>query len=515
VEIDGLWQPTENRERDIVIMESLITSGRFTNKDLKEIKYCRMYLQLFYLSDITNIKGNKIAAWAGRGQKQSGCQSTWEWPVQQRPIAWKAWKAALEYLAPDGDIGDPLGQWKYDHHQIMEWYLYAQSNALYHHIEGVWTRHDAMNIGRLRFWPEPHSCDEPTLCAYVVEVNERTRYMEILCKYKIKESLKIETYHVITYTSGIGDSCQALPRHIQRLVGNIPDLELLNGSEENEEQDLIVATDGSVVFGIGYNIWVVATYNEKVLLKGGGPDDGDQILMTSYRSELGSIASGLAVLGTLVRSGKIKVKSVKLVCDNEASVKVCTRKRTQSVFHRTEGDHDLVTTIQYLQDTWCQDVDLKYEWVKGHADDLDIEPTKCERLNIVADEICDVVRASAQGPYGAKPNCELWPNERCSLFIKGIKITSTWKERLTQQLLDGDLQEYLMEKEQWTTHSFQNIFWKRHETALTRISKARQAQTANMCHNLRYNGARHAQWYGKAKPCCMCGDNEDWRHMLT
>jgi hypothetical protein len=57
--------------------------------------------------------------------------------------------------------------------------------------------------------------------------------MEIVCKYKVKETLTIETDHMITYTSGIGDSCQALPRHIQRLVGNIPDLELLNGSEEN------------------------------------------------------------------------------------------------------------------------------------------------------------------------------------------------------------------------------------------------------------------------------------------
>jgi hypothetical protein len=96
---------------------------------------------------------------------------------------------------------------------------------------------------------------------------------------------------VITYTSGIGDNCQALQRHIQRLVGNIPDLELLNRSEENEEQDLIVATDGSVVFGVDYRSWFVATENEKLLLKGGGPYDGDQLIMTSYRSELGGIAS--------------------------------------------------------------------------------------------------------------------------------------------------------------------------------------------------------------------------------
>jgi hypothetical protein len=97
-----------------------------------------------------------------------------------------------------------------------------------------------------------------------------------------------------------------------------------------------------------------------VLLKGECPDDGDQLLMTSCRSELGGIASGLVVIGTLVRSGKIKAKSVKLVCDNEAAVKACKRKRTQSVFHRTEGDHDLVSTIHYLQDNWCQYLEVKY-----------------------------------------------------------------------------------------------------------------------------------------------------------
>jgi hypothetical protein len=140
------------------------------------------------------------------------------------------------------------------------------------------------------------------------------------------------------------------------------------------------------------------------------------------------------------------------VCDNEAAVKACTRKRTKSIFHRTEGDHYLISTIHNLQDSWCQDLEVIYEWAKGHADDSDREPTKCERLNIGAGEICDVVRATSQGPYGVMPSCWLWTNERCAIFIRGVKTTSNWKERLEQQVLDGDLQEYLMEKEQWTTH---------------------------------------------------------------
>jgi hypothetical protein len=60
VEVEDLWQPEANRDQDTVIMETLIASGRFTNKELKDINYCRLYLHTFFISDITNLEGNKI-----------------------------------------------------------------------------------------------------------------------------------------------------------------------------------------------------------------------------------------------------------------------------------------------------------------------------------------------------------------------------------------------------------------------------------------------------------------------
>jgi hypothetical protein len=39
-------------------------------------------------------------------------------------------------------------------------------------------------------------------------------------------------------------------------------------------QDLIVATDGSVLFDVGYHSWVVSTKEEEIIISGGGPDDG-------------------------------------------------------------------------------------------------------------------------------------------------------------------------------------------------------------------------------------------------
>jgi hypothetical protein len=76
--------------------------------------------------------------------------------------------------------------------------------------------------------------------------------------------------HMIEYTSGIGESWHTLPWHIQRLVGNIPKIDVPNGMDITEDQDIMVATDGSVVFGVGYHSWVVATDNDQVLLTGGG-----------------------------------------------------------------------------------------------------------------------------------------------------------------------------------------------------------------------------------------------------
>jgi hypothetical protein len=105
--------------------------------------------------------------------------------------------------------------------------------------------------------------------------------------------------HIHNYTLGIGISFLALPRHSQRLTGDIPALPTLIPFDFDEPADLIIATDGSLLFGVGYHVWVLATTEETILHRGGGPDDGIQSLMTLYRSELGGLVAGLAVLGTL------------------------------------------------------------------------------------------------------------------------------------------------------------------------------------------------------------------------
>jgi hypothetical protein len=40
---------------------------------------------------------------------------------------------------------------------------------------------------------------------------------------------------------------------------------------------------------------------------------------------------------------------------------------TQSIFHKLESEYDLISTIKFMKNNWCQDIDVTYAWIKGHA----------------------------------------------------------------------------------------------------------------------------------------------------
>jgi hypothetical protein len=168
--------------------------------------------------------------------------------------------------------------------------------------------------------------------------------------------------------------------------------------------------------------------------------------MTSYRSELGGLVAGLAVLGTLFRSGALNIRSLRFICDNESAVTAARRTTSESIFHNTRCEWDLIATIQDLIVRWCKGVALSFHWVKGHADRINRPLTRDERLNIEADMQADVIRSQTRGPLAARPNCPYWDIEAASLFIQGSKVTSDMKNQLTSQMHDDNTRSFLIQK---------------------------------------------------------------------
>jgi hypothetical protein len=75
-------------------------------------------------------------------------------------------------------------------------------------------------------------------------------------------------------------------------------------------------------------------------------------------------------------------------------------------------------------------------------------------FGIVQEKLYYAIRETAHAPLSSRPYGALRDCERCALFIRGIEIASHLNERLMQQLLDGDLREYSMDKELWTDQVF-------------------------------------------------------------
>jgi hypothetical protein len=68
VAINSDWIPQPVRIGDITIMEELTGYAHENKRDLAAINRCRIYLRVFFLSDIVKIKGETIEEWEFNGE---------------------------------------------------------------------------------------------------------------------------------------------------------------------------------------------------------------------------------------------------------------------------------------------------------------------------------------------------------------------------------------------------------------------------------------------------------------
>jgi hypothetical protein len=99
-------------------------------------------------------------------------------------------------------------------------------------------------------------------------------------------------------------------------------------------------------------------------------------------------------------------------------------------FFNTKGDWDLIYTVHDLLDNWCSDMDIKFLWVKEHADLLNRPLSRDEGLNMVVDQQANKTRNTARGPTAAQPACTHWDIEIAYLSLRGGKLTLQYKDKL-------------------------------------------------------------------------------------
>jgi hypothetical protein len=91
----------------------VFANKNFTAEEMKDTNRCIMYLQVFYLSDVTDISGHHIEAWVIKEKRDGTRSSNWEWLIQQQPstAAWNVWNKVIEEaFTEEEDITHQLGE---------------------------------------------------------------------------------------------------------------------------------------------------------------------------------------------------------------------------------------------------------------------------------------------------------------------------------------------------------------------------------------------------------------------
>jgi hypothetical protein len=74
VKITAKWKAPPNFQNNVAVMEALTETEEFSTKD---INHCRIYLRVFYISDISTHDGQGITDWARKGRRDGGRKSSW------------------------------------------------------------------------------------------------------------------------------------------------------------------------------------------------------------------------------------------------------------------------------------------------------------------------------------------------------------------------------------------------------------------------------------------------------
>jgi hypothetical protein len=97
LEVNIPVMPPLQRQGDFYLMDSVLSSNKFNNKEIRLNNYCRLYLQAITLSDVTLANGKHIDLSMMQGHpSQLSSESTMIWINQARPpdAAWVQWRKA-------------------------------------------------------------------------------------------------------------------------------------------------------------------------------------------------------------------------------------------------------------------------------------------------------------------------------------------------------------------------------------------------------------------------------------
>jgi hypothetical protein len=140
--------------RDDHILMSAFYALRPSLEELQTLNDCRLYLRVYFLSEICTGDGLNILQEAWYGKPLENANKNTSWPRQKRPgrKSWCIWQQFLKkaFLYRGLRLRIPLGNW-FPIENGWEWYFSPSQNCLFQYYQGLWRSFS--NIHRRKHLP--------------------------------------------------------------------------------------------------------------------------------------------------------------------------------------------------------------------------------------------------------------------------------------------------------------------------------------------------------------------------
>ena len=157
-------------------MPRVVESGKFKDKDIQRINYCRIYLNVTTIADVTIACGKKLDPHMYKGDISLLSSAATHMRIhQQKPglASWGVWRKAMALWAIECDLRVLLKEWYFPASQLLRhwptYYEYATDNLYVHHQDTFlqYTRDQEKGI----FHSEREFTWTPTVSAVPIKVN--------------------------------------------------------------------------------------------------------------------------------------------------------------------------------------------------------------------------------------------------------------------------------------------------------------------------------------------------------
>ncbi len=346
------------RNGDQIIMKAF---GRYnlSFEELCVLNKCRLYLQVYFLSEICTGDGLSITEEAWRGVRFEVPFKILSWPSFPRPSSkeWTTWQLFIKkaFLHRGLRLHSTLGHWTASDCS-WEWFFSPSQECLFQTSQGTWKSYSQI-IRRNRlpiFSSQAHpQHPPPDLCRATIY----TKGSRIVCTGytpQIKETIsKASCFSDFLREAKIGEKwCMENGdgSHIAQAI---------------REGVAIAISDGSYQDTYGTASWVIEGQDSSGRLVGDVIVPGSASDQSAYRSELAGIYSILVMAKKVCEYFHILQGSIELGCDGQSALDKAFNY--VSIIRIEDADHDLLHAIRNL---WAlSPLTWKFRHVKGHQDD--------------------------------------------------------------------------------------------------------------------------------------------------